>query len=170
MSRFAWRDLEGNDPAYFADVRPNPPLPREGPITSRIEGPWGVPWIDGLEDPDAFTGLGHTTPDPQIDRPDIGGVIGPGDYRGEYRTRGPVQAWSHEASGGLWGNQAVGRTMRFPANIPDRYDVNGVWVGDYRDSLAAQLSANRVGAFTDVNSIEDLLSWQGPESFPGWED
>ena len=165
-----WRDIEGVDPAWNQPNEPNPPLPRSEPIVTRFEGPWGVPWIEGLEDPKSPSGLTAPTVNPGLDTPDVGWDMPPGDYRGEYRTRGPVQAWGHETSGGLWGNQAVGRTMRFPANIPDRYDANGVWVGDYRDSLAAQLIANQTPAFSDVNTIEDLVSWTGPEYFPGWED
>lgn len=165
-----WRDLEGVTPAWLDAELPDPPLPRSEPITTRIEGPWGVPWIDGLEDPNASSGLSHPSPNPGLDTPDIGWVMPPGDYRGEYRTRGPVQQFGHEVSGGLWGDQALGRTMRFPANIPDRYDANGVWVGDYRDSLASQLEANSQPAFSDVNTIDDLVTWTGPPKFAGWED
>jgi hypothetical protein len=163
---FTWRDLEGNQPEYNSGDKPNPPLTSE-PITTRIEGPWGLPWLDGLEDPAAPTGLTVTSPNPQIDQPDIGGVIGPGDFEGAFRTRGPVQAWGLEPSGGLWGDQAIGRTMRFPVNIPDRYDANGVWVGDYRDSLAGQLAANAQPAFTETDSVEDLITWV-PPSFTGY--
>jgi hypothetical protein len=30
--------------------------------------------------------------------------------------------------------------MRFPPNIPERYDRNGVWNIDYRDELAAVIA------------------------------
>ena len=30
--------------------------------------------------------------------------------------------------------------MRFPANIPERYDPNGIWNIDYKDELAAALT------------------------------
>jgi len=164
-----WRDIEAVDPSWDQPNEPNPPIPAE-PITTRLEGPWGVPWIDGLEDPTATTGLARPSQEPSMPVVDTGWEMPPGDYRGEYRTRGPIQAFGHEVSGGLWGDQAIGRTMRFPINIPDRYDANGVWVGDYRDSLAAQLAANDSPAFSDYNSIDDLVTWTGPPAFAGWED
>jgi hypothetical protein len=94
--------------------------------------------------------------------------MGPGDYRGEYRTQGPVQAWGLEPSGGLLGNQAIGRVMRFPVNVPERYDANGVNVGDYRDLLAGAIAANNAPTFTDANVIEDLVTWTGDQPFAGW--
>jgi hypothetical protein len=105
-----------------------------------------------------------------MDTPDVGWQALPADYRGEYRTRGPVVAFGHEVSGGLQGDQAVGRTMRFPINIPDRYDANGVHVGDYRDLLAVSLEMNKVDTFSDTDRIDDLVSWTGPDpQFHGWE-
>lgn len=164
---FVWRDLPATDPGWESPDTPNPPIPRTQPIETRIEGPWGLPWMEGLEQPNAPTGLSRPSKDPQIDQPDVGGVIGPGPYRGEYRTRGPVEAWGHEPSGGVWGDQAIGRTMRFPVNIPDRYDANGVWVGDYRDSLAQTVAVNNMPSFTEANAIEDLITWV-PPSFSGY--
>ena len=164
---FVWRDLPATNPGWESGDTPNPPIPRSEPIETRLEGPWGLPWMDGLETPSIPTGLLKPSPDPQMDRPDVGGVIGPGAYQGAFRTRGPVQAWSHEPSGGLTGDQAIGRTMRFPVNVPDRYDAAGVWVGDYRDLLAGQLIANNQPTFTEANSIEDLISWVPPR-FAGY--
>lgn len=168
-----WRDLEGVGPGSVTwnPDGPNPTIPRDATINARLEGPWGLPWIEGLEDPNASSGMVSPSPNPQIDQPDVGWKMGPGDYEGAFRTRGPIQAWGHEVSGGLWGDQALGRTMRFPANIPDRYDANGVWVGDYHDLLAATLQANEVPMFADeIGGIEALVQWTGNTStFTGWE-
>lgn len=170
MGLFAWRDLEGNDPRWpmGAPNQPSPPLPRNAPIITAIDGPWGLPWLEGLEDPDASSGLLRPSKNPQIDEPDVGWTMPPGAYRGEYQTLGPVQPWGLEPSGGLTGDQAVGRTMRFPVNIPDRYDANGVNVGDYRDLLAGALDANNAPTFTDTNVVDDLVYWDGSRPFTGW--
>jgi hypothetical protein len=168
MDDATFRDIEGVDPGWTDPNQPNPPIPRDGPIVTRIEGPWGVPYVDGLEDPFEPTGLLAPSKDPQMDQPDIGWQMGPGDYEGAFRTRGPVRAWGHEISGGIWGDQALGRTMRFPVNIPDRYDVNGVWVGDYRDQLAYNLAVNNLPQFTEANAVEDLVTWEPPK-FAGYE-
>lgn len=175
MAEFTWRYLEGVDPEPAnSGSLPDLPLTSEPVYTPAVgnNGPWGMPWMDGLEDPNAtITGLG-LSPNPQVDTvsgQDVGGVIGPGDYRGEYRTRGPVQAWGLEASGGWNGDQAIGRMMRFPANIPERYDANGVNVGDYRDILASTIQMNNYPTFTDNNVIDDLVQWTGPDNtFAGW--
>lgn len=171
---FTWRDLEGvvpNGPSDYT-AYPDMPIPHNAPVTTPAVGdwgPWGLPYLDGLEDPNATTGLLKPTADVQMDRPDVGWQMGPGDYRGEYRTRGPVQPWGLEPTGGFSGNQAIGRIMRFPANIPERYDVNGVNVGDYRDLLAQTLASNSVPEFTDTEVVENLVQWSGPSSFAGWE-
>jgi hypothetical protein len=171
---FTWRSLEGVVPGGAGQYThepdmPIPPVPVTTPTVSDW-GPWGTPWLDGLEDPFAtMSGITRPSPNPQIDEPDVGWQMPPGDYRGEYRTRGPVQPFSHEATGGFSGNQAVGRIMRFPANIPERYDVNGVNVGDYRDLLAQTLEANSVPEFTDTEVVSSLVQWTGPSTFNGWE-
>jgi hypothetical protein len=169
MTDSTWRDIEGVavEPGDSGNY-PDPPLPRNAPITTDFEGPWGIPYLDGLESPFAATDQFTPSPEPQIDKPDVGWAMGPGDYRGEYRTLGPVQAWGHEVSGGWFGDQAVGRIMRFPANIPERYDANGVNVGDYRDLLAGSIAANKVPMFTDTNIIDDLVTWTGDDTFSGW--
>lgn len=170
MSDYTWRDLEGVDPEP-SNSGDYPDLPlTAAPITSHVigdNGPWGLPWKDGLENPDAETGV-TPSPDPQIDTPDVGWRMGPGAYRGEYRSNGPVQQFGLEASGGWDGDQAIGRMMRFPANIPERYDANGVNVGDYRDILASTMMADNVPTFTDTEVITDLVQWTGPAAFAGW--
>jgi hypothetical protein len=176
MGAFTWRELEGEnpEPGNSGDY-PEPPIPHDSPVVTPMigdNGPWGFPWLDGLEDPTAQPVNLLLSPDPQIDTwtgQDVGGVIGPGPYRGEYRTQGPVRAWGLEASGGWAGDQAIGRIMRFPANIPERYDANGVYVGDYRDILATTQLLNNYPTFTETESIDDLVQWQGPEVFAGWE-
>lgn len=166
---WTYRDLEGNDPRWpvGAPDLPNAPIPRDAPIITALEGPWGLPWVEGLENPSAPS-MPKPSADPQMDQPDIGWAMGPGAYRGEYRTLGPVQQFGLEPSGGLSGDQAVGRTMRFPVNIPDRYDVNGVNVGDYRDLLAGTIDMNNLPSFTDMNVVEDLVYWDGNQPFAGW--
>lgn len=158
-----FRDIEGVTPDWTNPNLPNPPIPRDEPIVTRIEGPWGVPWLDGQEDPFEPSGLLAPSKNPQIDEPDVGWSMPPGDYQGAFRTKGPVRAWGHEPSGGLWGDQALGRTMRFPVNVPDRYDANGVWVGDYRDQLAYNVAVNKMPSFTDTDAIEDLVTWEPPK-------
>jgi hypothetical protein len=167
---FFWRDIEGVDPerANSGDY-PDPSLPTNPIYTPAVGiGPWGVPWQDGQENPDAGEKIAPS-PDPQMDVPDLGWTPLPGAYDGAYRTRGPIMPWGLEPTGGLFGDQAVGRIMRFPANIPDRYDANGVNVGDYRDLLAVTLERNDTPAFTDAPSVADIVSWQPEQDFGGWD-
>jgi hypothetical protein len=170
---FTWRSLEGVEPNGPGDYtyEPGPSIPAVPVTTPAISdwGPWGTPYLDGLEDPHAGTGLPKPTADPQIDTPDVGWSMPPGDYRGEYRTRGSVQPWGFEPGGYLGGDDAMGRIMRFPANIPERYDANGVNVGDYRDLLAQTLAANSLPNFTDTEVLTNLVQWNGPAVFNGWE-
>jgi hypothetical protein len=160
-----FRDLEtGVDPAWGepenakADLGDGS-LPGS-PINTRLEGPWGIPWWEGLEDPTSPSGLAFTeSPNPTYPNESVGAEPLPGAYDGAYRTVGPVQAWGHEPSGGLWGDQALGRIMRFPANIPERYDDQGVWSGDWRDDLAASVAANDAPLVTDGDITTSLLQW-----------
>lgn len=169
MFDYAWRDVEGVDPEKNdSGALPDLPLPHDAPIYTNFDGPWGTPWLDGFESPDAARGELTPSPNPTYPEEDVGRLMPPGDYEGAYRTLGPVQQWGHEASGGWNGDQAIGRIMRFPANIPDRYDANGVSVGDYRDLLAGSLAANQVDMFSDTNNIDDLVSWTGTNGFEGW--
>lgn len=140
----AWMDLEtGVDPLYSNPEDVTGGLDQPGipdlPIYTRLDGPWGIPWWDGVEDPTASTGL-FSSPNPSYPDEDYGAKPRVGAYNGDYRTLGPVRAWGHEPSGGLGGDQSIGRIMRFPANIPERYDANGVWSIDYLDELAASLA------------------------------
>ena len=170
MSDSVWRTIEGENPerSNSGDF-PDPPIPGTPIYTSGLEdGPWGVPWLDGLENPDAAARMAPS-PDPQMDVPDIGWKALPGAYEGAYRTRGPVMQWGHEVSGGWDVDQEIGRIMRFPANIPERYDANGVWVGDYRDLLAVSLERDQVPAFTDTTSVAQLLQWEPAATFGGWD-
>jgi hypothetical protein len=162
-----WRDLAtGVNPAYGNLTDADGALDAAGdpgePINTRLEGPWGLPWFDGLEDVNAYAGL---TPSPDVQYPDeaVGACEIVGAYEPAVRTFGPVQAWGLEPSGGLYGEQAVGRIMRFPANIPDRYDPNGVWNVDYRDELAAVVAANSQPLVTDAETTTSLLLWPNVE-------
>lgn len=161
-----WRDIDtGVDPYYFqddqtwADGALDEPGDPGAPITTRLEGPWGYPWIEGLEDPTCLVDDIPFTLDPQIDTPDVGNLPQLGAYEGAYRTLGPVRAWGHEPSGGLYGDQAIGRIMRFPANLPERGDSLGVWNTDYRDELANALYAGEQPWISDAAVTSDLLLW-----------
>jgi hypothetical protein len=58
------------------------------------------------------------------------------------------------------GDQMVGRIMRFPANIPDRYDRDGVYTGnDYRDELAALIATGDVPMKSDAEVTTNLVLW-----------
>jgi hypothetical protein len=158
-----WRDVETgvnpfwSDPEWADGATDQPGTPAE-PIYTRFEGPWGVPWFDGLEDPGAVSGL-FASPDPTYPDEAVGAEPRVGAYQGAFRTHGPVRQWSHEPSGGLTGDQAIGRIMRFPANIPDRYDPNGVWNLDYRDELAASIAANESPYITEAQITSNLIQW-----------
>jgi hypothetical protein len=163
-----WRDLEtGTDPQWAtpeeADgANDGPGMPDE-PITTRLEGPWGLPWWDAVEDPykRVFDVAVSADPLPWSPQEDVGGLPMLGAYEGAYRTRGPVTAWGHEPSGGLSGDQAIGRIMRFPANIPERFDPYGVWNTDPRDDLAAAMAVDELPYYSDAQTTQNLLLWPG---------
>lgn len=160
-----WRDLAtGVNPYWGNPEDADGAIDQAGdpgePINTRIEGGSAsvLPWYDALEDPGWATGL-ITSPNPTYPEEDVGKKSIVGAYEPAVRTRGPVTQFGHESSGGLWGDQAVGRIMRFPANIPDRYDPNGVSNIDYRDELAASIAANGRGLVTEAEYTTDLLLW-----------
>lgn len=159
----AWRKLHvGTQPEYsdpeWADGATDRPGDPGVPIDRDLFGgsAIGLPWFDAHEDPFAETGL-YASADPAIPRQDVGGRPVTGAYDGAYSTLGPVWQWGHEAGGGLTGDQAIGRIMRFPANVPERYDGNGVWAGDYSDLLAAAIANNGQGDVTDAEITTSLL-------------
>lgn len=156
-----WQDLAvGVNPAYADPTEANGATDGIGipdrPIYTRAEGPWGLPWWDAKEAPDAPTDL-FKSPNPTYPNEDVGALPIVGAYDGAYRTLGPVLAWGHEPSGGLRGDQAIGRIMRFPANIPERYDANGVWNTDYLDELAQAIANGNEPIVTDAQVTTDLL-------------
>ena len=122
-----------------------------------------LPWWDATENPTAGTGL-YSSNDPHYPHQDVGGRGIVGAYEPAVRTRGPVYQFGHEPSGGLTGDQALGRIMRFPANVPDRFDpdAEGVWQGDYRDELAAAIASSGQGVVTETEYIGSLLMYDGP--------
>lgn len=161
-----WRDLStGVDPVWadptLADGALDQPGDPGAPVHTRLEGPWGLPWYEGLEDPSSpMDGMPLLqSPEPTYPDESVGAEPLPGAYDGAYRTHGPVRAWGHEPSGGLYGDQAIGRIQRFPANIPDRYDPNGVWNVDYRDELAAVIAANEAPLVTDTDVTTSLVQY-----------
>lgn len=161
MSRQTYRDLATGVNPTWADPQDAVPdfdgagIPDQ-PIVTRLEGPWGLPWIEGVEDPTAATGL-MASPNPTYPQEDVGALPIVGAYEPAVRTLGPIQAFGHEPSGGLNGDQAIGRIMRFPANIPDRYDPNGVWNVDYRDELAASLANSSEPIVGDAEVTTQLV-------------
>lgn len=163
----AWRDIEtGVNPEWLNPEEANgatdgPGTPPE-PIYTRLEGPWGMPWWDAVEDPYTRVTIPQSaTPLAWSPNEDIGGKPSVGAYESAYRTRGPVQAFGLEPSGGLFGDQAIGRIMRFPANIPDRFDQYGVWNTDIRDDLAAGMAVSELGYESDYEVTSGLLTWPG---------
>lgn len=165
MANGTWRDLDtGVDPYVlfgdktWADGATDQPGDPGEPIHTRLEGPWGIPWWDGSEEPGWTTGL-TSSPDPQEAFPNVGERPIAGAYEGAYRTDGPVRAWGHEVSGGYHGDQAIGRIMRFPANVPDRYDPNGVWNADYKDELAQAILNNQQPIVGEAEYTTSLLLW-----------
>lgn len=160
-----WRDLDtGVDTsltvAEFSPAFDQPGIPDDHPIVTRLEGPWGLPYWEGLEDPFCLVDVPQSpTPLPWSPNEDVGNEPRIAAYEGAYRTRGPVQAWGHEPSGGLWGDQALGRIMRFPANIPERFDPYGVWNTDPRDDLAAAMAVSDLPYQSDTVVTTDLLQW-----------
>jgi hypothetical protein len=164
----AWRDLAtGVNPEWMNPEEANaandgPGTPVE-PINTRLEGPWGLPWWDAVEDPFKLATDIPLTADPQpwSPREDVGGKPMKADYEPAFKTRGPIQAWGLEPSGGLSGDQAVGRIMRFPANIPDRFDPYGVWNTDIRDDLAGAMAVDDLPYESDAAVTTGLLMWPG---------
>lgn len=168
----SWRELQtGTKPEAAWPENANAsfdqtPIPAE-PITTDLENFQGgaamvLPWYDAKEDPAADTGM-YSSMDPTYPHQDVGGESITGTYEAAVQTRGPVYQWGHEVSGGLWGDQELGRIMRFPANVPARYDPynNYVWSGDYRDELAAAIANNGMGYVTEPEYVESLLMFHG---------
>lgn len=154
-SEKAWPE---NADAAFDQV-PIPPDPIETELANYEGGAAMVlPWFDAVENPAAATGL-YASPDPTYPHWDVGGKPVVGAYEAAVRTRGPVYQWGHEVSGGLHGDQELGRIMRFPANVPARYDPYNdyVYSGDYRDELAAAMWASRRSVPTDEETYASLI-------------
>lgn len=167
-----WRDIyTGVNPEWADHEEANaandgPGTPSE-PITTRFEGPWGVPYWEGLEDPHVKVEARFSpNPLPWSPNEDVGGEPRIAAYEGAYRTRGGVQAWGHEPSGGLWGDQNIGRIMRFPANIPERFDAYGVWNTDTRDDIAAAMANGDLPYQSEAAITTDLLQW--PNIWERW--
>lgn len=121
-----------------------------------------LPWFDADEEPFIASGV-TSSMEPTYPDEAVGARPIVGAYEGAFRSQGPVYQWGHEVSGGLWGDQAMGRIMRFPANIPDRSDPynEGVWAGDYRDELAAAIATNGMGLITDEEMTASMLAFRG---------
>lgn len=160
-----WRDLAtGVNPEWLTPEENNgandgPETPPE-PIYTRLDGPWGLPYWDGLEDPDCLIDLSQSPdPLPWSPREDVGNAPQIAGYEGAFRTRGPIVAWGHEPSGGIGGDQALGRIMRFPANMPERFDPYGVFTTDVRDDLAAAMAVDDLPYHSEAEITTSLLQW-----------
>lgn len=120
-----------------------------------------TPWFDGHEDPNEkpFDMPFIESPDPHYVDWSVGGMIPPGAYDGSYYTRGPVSYGlsGMDESGGLGGDQALGRRMKFDPYVPERYDVNGIETPSYADELAAAIAANGYGQVSDAEMTSSLL-------------
>jgi hypothetical protein len=158
-----WRYLPtGTTPNEQADGALDQTGIPSAPIRTDLPGPGSAPWYEGLEDPYADTGIPFLqSPDPKYPDESVGALPIVGAYDGTYRTVGSVQAWGHEPSGGLAGDQAYGRIMRFPVNSVSRYDSHGVKTGDYRDELAAAIAYNGQGEVTEAEYTTQLLLLPG---------
>ncbi len=160
-----WLDIHtGVDVATPENMSPawdQPGIPTDGPIDTRFEGPWGMPEWDGLEDPFNYLEDVSVSPNPQPWSPneDVGRKADLGAYEGAFRTRGGVQPWGHEASGGWDGDQNLGLIMRFPSNIPERFDAYGIWNTDTRDDIAAALNHLELDYVSDRDVTQSLLNW-----------
>lgn len=158
-----WQWPENADAAL--DQVPIPVEPIETDLDGFEGGPAGsLPWWDASEDPHAGTGF-YASMDPTYPYEDIGGRAIVGAYEPAVRSRGPVYPayTGYEPSGGLGGDQAIGRIMRFPANVPDRSDPynEGVWLGDYHDDLGIAVANNAQGEIPETEYTASILGWGG---------
>lgn len=160
MGVVIWREFTGA-PQNVAAWDATPSLDQAG-IPTVVEQVFlpaqGFPWGDALEDPAAVydTHIGMSA-DPVVFDPSGGNLAIVGAYDGAYSTQGPVVPFGYEVSGGLSGDQAYGRTMRFANNGPERYDPNGVQFPSWADELAANLAYNGMGMATDAEFTSNLM-------------
>lgn len=153
-----WREFQGA-PQGIPIWDATPSLDQAG-IPSVVEEVFlpaqGFPWGDAQEDPEAYTGLGFTK-DPEVFDPSGGNSQIVGAYEGAFQTQGPIVPFGYEVSGGMSGDQAIGRTMRFANNGPERYDPNGVQFPSWADELAASLYYNGQGLVSENESTTNLI-------------
>lgn len=149
-----WRGLEIGAAADTPNVGPDSIPPQ---IEDTFLPTHGFPWPDVQEDPDHYAGVPITL-DPMMDTPDLGNSEIVGAWDGTFGTNGPVVQWGYEVSGGLDGDQAMGRVMRFQNMGPERYSANGVQEPSYADELAARIASNGQGQVTDNEIMTNLLA------------
>ena len=142
------------------DAPGTPPVPIATDIPNSL-----APWIEGLEDPEADTGL-MASPDPSLPVPDVGKSSIVGAYEGAVRTEGPASYFpGQEVSGGPWGDQALGRRMLFKIPLvvagPDTAFEGKVQDTNWQDELAAAIMHNGQGDVTDEEVTNRLLLWEG---------
>lgn len=151
------------EPNYLDESTPDltdgylPLLPEDMILPQAV----AAPWFDGHEDPYAYpAGMPFLeSPEPQYVDQSAGASMPPGAYDGTYYTHGPVSygLGGMDESGGLGGDQALGRRMKFDPYIPERYDANGITMPSYADELAAAIAANGQGQVTDAEMTTSLL-------------
>lgn len=142
------------------DAPGTPPVPISTDLPQSL-----LPWIDGLEDPEASTGL-LSSPDPSLPEPDIGKSPIVGAYEGAVRSEGPTSYFpGYEVSGGPWGDQALGRRMLFKIPLvmagQDAAFEGKVQDTNWQDELAAAIMHNGQGEITNEEVTNRLLLWEG---------
>ena len=140
----------------YADGATDAPGMPDIPVDTDMTFAVGIPYFDGLEDPNA-PGLGWSSPNPQYPNEDEGALPIVGAYDGAYGTRGPVISFGHEVSGGPYGDQALGKRQVFLPYVPERYDANGVQVGDYADVVAAAVASGQIPTPDENEALASIL-------------
>lgn len=163
--RFLATGVDTHSDKSWADGTTDQPGDPGAPVTTTLPGEMGEPWLEGLEDTQAPTGL-VASPDPSLPNPDVGKSSIVGAYEGAVRTHGPASYWpGQEVSGGPWGDQALGRRMLFKLPLvqsaPDSSFEGRVTDTGYLDELAAALATNGQGEITDAEVTQHLLLWEG---------
>lgn len=142
------------------DSAGTPPVPITTDLPTSL-----TPYIEGLEDPEAPTGL-LASPDPSLPNPDVGKSSIVGAYEGAVRTEGPTSYFpGYEVSGGPYGDQALGRRMMFKLPLvmagADNPREGNVTDTAWQDELAAAILHNGQGDISDAEVTNRLLLWQG---------
>lgn len=154
--RYLWTGVDKDKKGGYADGSLDAPGMPALPIATDMTFAVGIPWYDGQEDP-AAPGLDWSSAEPHYPVDDEGALPIAGAYDGAYNTRGPVVNFGHEVSGGPYGDQALGKRQVFLPYVPERYDANGVQVGDYADVVAAAVAAGNIPQPDESEYLASIL-------------